>query len=377
MLIGSVGLPLSVAAQGRANEAAPAAPPWPVADPGALRAPRAPVRFGDGDTLLGLLLPRQDGPFARAAEALLAGVRAAHARDGAGVVVEVIEVDDQADEIALAMAQLRERNAALVLGPITRNGATALVELGAVGLPTLALNVPEGNAPLPARLSFFGLAIETEARQVASLAFAQTLPKTGARPPRAVGVTVAAPLARRGAQAFREAWLGFGGAMDELVEFSGPRPSRDLRARLGQPVPDVVFLSMGAEQARVLRSALGADTVVWGTSLASIGHGAMLRLPELDGMRVLDMPWLVEPDNPAVMAYSKGPSGFGIEMQRLYAFGIDAFRVGRLLLADAHAFELDGVTGLLRYNRLVGRRVDRAATLAEYRNGAPVIAAPP
>jgi hypothetical protein len=165
---------------------------------------------------------------------------------------------------------------------------------------------------------------------VHSIAFAQAADRAGTRKPRAVGVTVDSPLARRGAQAFRDAWLALGGEMRELVEFTGPRPSRDLRARLAQPAPDVAFLSMGAEQARVLRGALGAETAVWGTSLASIGNGSTLRLPELDGLRVLEMPWLIEPDNPAVMAYAKVPAGYNVEMQRLYALGIDAFRVGVL-----------------------------------------------
>lgn len=375
MLLGGVAAPLWVRAQGRANEPAPAAPP--PAPPGDPSAPRPRVRFGEGNVLVGLLLPRQDGPFSRAAASLLAGVRAAHGRDGAGVVVEAIEIDDQADELAVVMAELRDRNAALVLGPVTRNGAAALIELGGIAIPTLALNLPDGNPPVPARLTFFGLAIETEARQVASIAFAQVRDRAGTRRPRAVGVTVASPLARRGAVAFRDAWLSLGGEMRELVEFTGPRPSRDLRARLVQPVPDVAFLSMGAEQARVLRGALGAETAVWSTSLASIGSGSTLRLPELDGLRLLEMPWLIEPDNPAVMAYAKVPTGYNVEMQRLYALGIDAFRIGRQMLAGDTAFELDGVTGRLRYDRTASPRIERLAVQAEYRAGVPAALTPP
>ncbi|MFN9775833.1 MAG: penicillin-binding protein activator [Burkholderiales bacterium] len=366
-VIGGLAAPLWASAQGRANEAPPA-------EPGS---PRPRTRFGQGPQTIALLLPRQDGPFARAAQSLLAGVKAAHGRDGAGVVVEAIELDDQADELASTFAELAERNVALVLGPVTRNGANALVDLGPLGVPTLALNVPDGNAPVSSRLTFFGLPIESEARQVAGLAFAQALPRAGTRRPRAGAVTVASPLARRGAQSFRDAWLALGGEMREIVEFQGPRPSRDLRARLGTPAPDVVFLAMGAEQARVLRGTLGSDTAVWSTSLASIGNTAQLRLPELDGMRVLEMPWLLEPDSPAVMAYAKVPAGFNVEMQRLYALGIDAFRVGRLLLAGDTAFELDGVTGKLRYERAAGPRVERLALPAEYRNGMPVASAAP
>lgn len=366
---------LSALAQGRANEPPPPPPPSP--DPSDPSEPRPRVRLGTGPLQVALLIPRQDGPFARAASALLAGVTAAHARDGQGVVLEVIEHDDQADEIALVLGELRERRFSLVLGPLTRNGATALVDLGPPGLPALVLNLPEGNAPVPSQLAFFALATESESRHAAALAFAQAVPRAGARRPRAMVITVASPLARRSAQSFQEAWLALGGDVREPFEFAGPRPPRDLRARLGRPVPDVVFLAMGPEQARVLRSGLGPETAVWGTSLASVGITSRLRLPELDGMRVLEMPWELEPDHPAVMTYAKAPAGFNVEMQRLYAFGIDAFRAGRQILAGGAGFELDGVTGRLHFDPMAGPRVERIPAAAEYREGAPVSLTPP
>jgi outer membrane PBP1 activator LpoA protein len=330
------------------------------------------VRLGKADPTIALLLPRQDGPFGRAGTSLMAGVAAAHARDGGDLALEAIEVDDQADELALVFAELRDRNFALVLGPLTRNGAAALVQLGSVGILTLALNLPEVDVPVASRIAFMSLGTEAESRQAATLAHAQAAARAGGRRPRAVAIVVASPLARRSAQSFRSTWLGLGGEMREVLEFAGPRPPRDLRARLGSPAPDVVFLAMGAEQARVLRSALGEKTAVWSTSLASIGNTAQLRLPELDGMKLLEMPWQVEPDNPAVMAYAKAPAGFNVEMQRLYALGIDAFRVGRQLMAGSAAFDLDGVTGRLHYDPLASPRVERQAVTAEYRNGAPV-----
>jgi hypothetical protein len=354
------GRPLWALAQPAAN---------PPADPAA---PRPRVAFGRGEVALALLVPRQDGPFARAAASLLAGITAAHARDGEGIRVEAIEVDDQADELALAYAELVERRFAMALGPLTPNGATALLELGTVGVPTLVLNLPERDLPVPQRVTFFSLATEAESRQAASQAYAQATARVGSRRPGATTIVVASPLARRAAQAFNDAWAELGGEMRGTLEFVGPRPSRDLRARLGSPAPDVVFLAMGAEQARVLRQTVGSGTAVWSTSLASIGTASPLRLPELDGMRVLDMPWQVEPDNPAVMAYPKAPAGFNVEMQRLYALGIDAFRVARQLLGGTGAFQLDGVTGRLRFDPQGSPRIERVAVPSEYRNGVPV-----
>jgi outer membrane PBP1 activator LpoA protein len=363
------GAPLWAHAQGGTNTPAPPGPPAPPADPSA---PRPRVTFGSGSTAIALLLPPQDGPFGRASASLLAGVMAGHTRDGEGVKVEVFEVEDQADQLALVYGELQDRRFALALGPLTRNGTTALLELGGVAVPTLALNLPERDLPVPPRIAFFGLATETESRQAASQAFTQVLDRAGTRRPRAAGIMVASPLARRSVQAFRDAWVELGGNFSGVVEFTGPRPSRDLRARLGTPAPDVVFLAMGAEQARVLRSAVGAETAVWSTSLASIGNTAQLRLPELDGLRLLEMPWQVEPDNPAVMSYPKAPAGFNVEMQRLYALGIDAFRIGRQMVSSPGPFQLDGVTGRLRFDPQASPRIDRTAVPSEYRNGVPV-----
>jgi uncharacterized protein len=357
---------LSALAQGRATEGA--AP-----SPAATGQRTSHQRVGSGPRGIALLIPPRDGPFSRASESVLAGVTAAHARDGAGFRIDIFELDDQADQLALVYGYLQERSIELALGPITRGGANALLELGALQVPTLALNYPDGDLPVPPNLVFFGLGIEAESRQVAALAFGHALARAVNRAPRAAIVGVASPVARRSAAAFREAWLALGGTSRAPIEFEGPRPAQDLRAQLGTPAPDAVFLAMGPEQARSLRLSLGPRVVVYGNSLISSGGEAtQVRLPELDGVRLLEMPWQIEPDNAAVMAYDRAPPGFNLEMQRLYALGIDGFRAARRLLEARDAFEIDGVTGRLIYDPSIAPRIERFALPAEYRNGVPV-----
>jgi uncharacterized protein len=353
---------LSALAQGRANEGA---------------SPQPERRsLGTGDLAMALLIPPRDGPFSRASESMFAGVAAAHARDGAGIRLEAIEVDDQADELALLYGELQERGFRMVLGPITRSGATALLELGGLRVPTLALNYPDNDVPVPPNLVFFGLGIEAESRQVAALAFAHSLARATNRAPRAAVISVAAPVSRRSAMAFREKWQSIGGQIGQPIELEGPRPPLDLRERLGTPAPDAVFLSMGPEQARILIQSLGPTVVPYGNSLISTGGASTtLRMPELDGTRLVEMPWLIEPDHIAVMSYEKAPPGFNLEMQRLYALGIDGFRAARQLLDSRVGFEIDGVTGWLLYDPAAAPRVDRVALQAEYRSGVPVPAA--
>ena len=51
------------------------------------------------------------------------------------------------------------------------------------------------------------------------------------------------------------------------------------------------------------------------------------------GVRLLDLPWEVQPGHTAAMAYPRwvAPAGASqtLDMDRLYALGIDAFRIAR------------------------------------------------
>jgi outer membrane PBP1 activator LpoA protein len=59
------------------------------------------------------------------------------------------------------------------------------------------------------------------------------------------------------------------------------------------------------------------------------------------------MPWMLQPDHPAVVTYGRDPSRAGDDLDRLHALGIDAFRVAQELLAGKREFDIDGVTGHL------------------------------
>jgi len=377
ILLGSLGPSLSALAQVTANTPTttpPKAPPLAPVKPGSRALPK---RFGDGPTTLALLIPRREGPYARVAECVVAGVRASHSRDGDGVAVEVIEADADPESLGRIFVDLRERGVALALGPLTRDGVNSLVTLDrAPGVPTLALNLPEGDLPTPAQTTFFGISIEAESRLAAELAFEQANAAIGKRAPRAIAVGTSSRLSQRSAKAFRDEWAQRGGEIDEPIEFDPKRSSQALREAIKDDNPDVVFLALNPEQARSARRSIGSRVRLWSSSMASIGQTKLLRLPELDGLRLVDMPWQVEPDHPAVMAYPKAPINYTVEMQRLYALGIDAFRIGRQIMAGGASFELDGVTGRLNYDPTVSPRVERQPVLAVYRGGTPVASRP-
>lgn len=352
-MAGGLSGPLSALAQVRANAGAPA-----------VRA-----RFGSGDTLIAVLVPPKGGLFDRATECMLAGIRAAHAVDGNGVRVMAIETEDDPQALSQQYERLKAEGASQVIGPITRNGATALLTLGDAPLPTVALNLPEGDLTPGSRALYLNLATESEARQVAALAFAQGLALATGRRQRAVALVADSRVALRSAMAFSEEWASLGGELLDPVEFEGPRPPRDLRTLFGKTQPDVAFAAMTAEQARTLRRDLGRGVALWSTSMASIGANPLTVMNDLDGMRLLDMPWILHPDQPALKTWRKAPGSYTVELQRLYAVGIDAYRCARQLASNPEAFELDGVTGRLRLDRAVAPRIDRVSVPAVYRGG--------
>lgn len=315
--------------------------------------------------LLALLVPPRGGPFDRAVDCVAAGVQAALQVDGQPAALALYEVADTPEALQGAFDDLRARQAVMALGPLTRDGVNALVRLQAPTLPVLALNQPDQDALPGSGLWILSLAVEAESRQTAQQALQLARARLKDRVPRALVVSTDTRVAERSAQAFTEAWEALGGSLLEPVSFDTPRPPADLAGRIQRARADVVFLALRAEQARLLRRETGPAW--WGHSLLALSQA-----PELDGLHLLEMPWLAEPQHPAVMAYPRPPSDYSTEMQRLYALGIDAWRVARLRLQAQQEFELDGVTGRLRLNRGLSGRIERQPRAVQYRNGQPI-----
>jgi len=337
-------------------------------------------RFGEGSIGIALFVPPSEGMYRRATNALVEGVRAAHARDGSGITVEVAEVDLDLVALRGLYDELVQRGFSMVIGPLTRDAVALVADAGAPPVFTLALNQSEGHA-LPPNMLSLGLSIESEARQAASIAYDEAA--LVAKRPRAALVQDDSALGARSGGAFAERWLERGGDVYDPVEITNPSAARVL-ASLEPLRADVFFVAGQPVLAQAVRVALGAGVAIYGTS--RLNTGAVLpgqdggvpfpvRSPELDGVRLIDLPWRVQPDAPAVMAYPR-PADMNLELQKLYALGIDAFRVARLLLDRAPVIALDGVTGRLRLS-VDGRRLSREGVLAEYRDGILVPIGPP
>ena len=71
---------------------------------------------------------------------------------------------------------------------------------------------------------------------------------------------------------------------------------------------------------------------VYATSLSINPRAEAIVNVDLQGVRYVEMPWFIQPDHPAVMIYPQPKAGLSVESERLYAFGIDVFRIGMQLV---------------------------------------------
>lgn len=340
---------------------------YPGNGPGAQSSARPAAN--NGTARIALLLPLQSGSLVQAAEAVRAGFLAGHERDRVGIEVTVIPSGDSPESTLDAYVRATEQHD-IIVGPLTRSAVAAVAASNAVTKPTLALNHPQSDRPLPQQMLVVGLSLEDEARQVADWA-AREHPHGSA-----LVLTGPAPWQQRAVVAFTERWarLQRNNANVELPVLDGYVDGNSLsrlRARLDTAPPQLVFAALDAGQLRQVRSALGTSLPTYALSVANPGRAPGMSVPELDGIRLVDVPWTVRPDHPQVMMYPRLVDAESLDMQRLYALGIDAFRVARELAQRPGAdFELDGVTGRLSVRMNNGAwtlRRDEAA--AVYRDG--------
>lgn len=315
---------------------------------------------------IALILPLNSLSFGRHADAVRQGFVAAAKVAGQSVPpIRTYSVNEDTLDVLTVYERAIESGGQLVVGPLTRSGVAALAASNLVTVPTLALNSLEPGSPQPSRLYLFGLAVELEARQIARLAV-----DNGRR--NAFIVSDDTALGKRMRQAFLDEFARLGGTT--LAEFSfgdDPISLNKLRHASDLGVADMAFLALDFVRARTVRPYLGNSLALYATSQVSAGRPSALAAHDLNLVRFVDMPWLLQPDHPAVMIYPRPQFGDAVDFERLYALGIDAFRISIELLRQNRDLALDGVTGQIRLNR--EQQFVRELTAAQFVDGKTVI----
>ncbi|MDH4217125.1 MAG: penicillin-binding protein activator [Gallionella sp.] len=342
--------------------------PAPVAAPAETLPPALPVAK-DAAPHIALLLPIQSKDYGSAADAVQQGFMAAFNREKRSLPIRVYSDFEENINVVAVYRQAIANGALAVVGPLTRSGVSALAAEQNIPVPTLTLNIVEG---LPAQqLFYFGMPVEAEARQAAQLASKQGLHQ-------AIIITSRAQWSKRLQAAFEEAWFATGGGILREIEYNNtPGELADITELPGT----AIFLAADAKTARLIRPYLPNRLPIYATSQIFSGNDNTLTNYDLNGIHFVDMPWLLQPDHPAVMTYPRATPPLSIDRERLYALGIDAYRLTRLLLSKKpnSTLPLDGVTGDIHLRDHIYQRAAIPAVFQEGRaqltsaHAAPVI----
>lgn len=304
---------------------------------------------------IALLLPLKSATYGASADAVRQGFLAAANLDKQPVPVRIYSDIDEDKNVATIYRQAVANGAAAVVGPMTRNGVLALTALKNFPVPTLSLNVIDG-AP-EQNLYFVGIAVEMEARQIA-----QAIKQKGVH--QAIIVTTRAALSKRLQAAFEDEWSSIGGQILREAEFADdPTLLNDVT----EIADTAIFLATDSDKARLLRPYLPNKFPIYATSRVFTGNDNTLVNFDLNDIRFVDMPWLLQADHPAVMSYPRANPPLTIDNERLYALGIDAFRLTTLLMTDdvTRTMPMDGVSGQIQLRGHTFQRIATPATFAQ------------
>jgi outer membrane PBP1 activator LpoA protein len=333
---------------------------------------------------MALLLPSRSGAFGAAADAVRTGFLTAYSRQKENIQLAIVETGDSAADMQRAYDEASAKYDILV-GPLSRSAVTAVAQSGRVSKPTVALAQPDMNGeadlPLPPQMLAVGLSIDEEARQVANWVEKEKAPG------KIFAISTGTAWQKRAARSFQLRARQLGMQVDTL-ELSTPANAlsapglAQLARRVEQEKPALIFVALDAAQTVQLRNAVGNDMPLYGTS--QINPYTLKRdnpndkLPELDGVRLIDIPWQLQPDNVAVARYPRPTVNDNerpnADLARLYALGIDAYRVAYGIAQKQSGFDIDGVTGRLKVNMVSGGTTffQRQETQAVYQDGWPV-----
>jgi len=342
---------------------------------------------------LGRLLLPLGGRQGAAAAAIRDGFVAAYlAQGGEGERPSLRIYDTAALGATGAYEQAAGSGADFIVGPLLKE---ELAELGGAELPavpTLALNWTENDAVLPSHMFQFALAPEQEASAVARRALAEghgralAMAHDTEQGRRIMESFIAAFRAGGGEvlgwQAFDPRASDFSAEITRLLLINESRARhQQLQAALGRRLEheprrrqdaDFIFLAARASDGVLIRPQLrfhyAGDLPVYATS--SIYDPVRRDQSDLNGILFADMPWRVGADDVELMAEF---AAFGeralARNGRLYAFGLDAYRLVPLLNNRSERLQdgMDGATGVLRLG--ADGRIQRDLAWGSFRRG--------
>lgn len=266
----------------------------------------------------------------------------------------------------------QKNGAKFIVGPLEKDQVSKIAHRSKLPVPTLALNYTDDK--LPAQMYEFGLSPQDEVEQVAARAWSD-----GRR--KALIVTSSDAWGKRMGTTLMSKWHQKGGTIVANMSLSANKniidqlqamvPGVGEKNKLVKPSFDVVLLAATPEQARSTASMFrfyGLGNIpIYATSAVYSGMPSPAD-KDLEGVRFCDIPWVINPTAEMTHATEQlrathPEADFDI---RLYALGIDAYRVIYQLPQLAAGSTYHGVTGALSMDN---QRIRRVLSCGQFVNG--------
>jgi outer membrane PBP1 activator LpoA protein len=174
------------------------------------------------------------------------------------------------------------------------------------------------------------------------------------------------PLQKRFASAFIAEWILLGGAPPAAFNFGrAPDLLTLLRREIGRARLEAILVALDANDAVLAKPYLGQVPAYTSSQVND-------RLPiesrrELEDLFFVEIPWLADPGALALASIPRREFGSN-SLDRLYALGVDAFRVAQAFANGApDKLEFDGATGHLTLDG--SRQFIREGVLLQFRGG--------
>jgi outer membrane PBP1 activator LpoA protein len=344
---------------------------------------------------IALLLPLSHA-LANAGRAVLDGFLAAYymaaSRGWDEQQLQILDTDRYNDINAAYLAAV-EAGAELVIGPLEKESLARWQQAEPpTGIPLLALNWQQERPELVNPDYQMALAPEDEARQLAQWAFDRGARQALViRPAGSWGDEMSASLSQRWlelhgdirASAVYTDRSDYSSSIKNALNLSeSEERSRKIRRLMGMEVEfsprrrqdiDSVFLLSGQPaEARSIKPLIdfhyAADLPVYATSHVYSGQANTQRDRDLNGVLLLQMPWVLQPGE---VHQAIQLSGADAKLSAMHALGADAFllhwRLGQLRTSPENSIR--GNTGLLSMDK--GGRIHRELLPASFRAGVP------
>ena len=337
-----------------------------------------PVKPPEKSPHIALILPLASKTFGKVADAVKQGFIAGANADGKNAPAwRIYAADDDTVSLTAQYRKATTDGATALIGGVTRDGAGIMAKESGL-MPSLALNAPTAapsatDADLPERFFYVSLNLDWEARLAARAAANDGLRRVAV-------VTAGTPLAKRVQESFEKEWIRLGGEVAlRFVVNADTTDGMRVAIAVEKATADVVFLAADIKIARFARPYLPVGIPVFSTSMTIDPRADAVENLDLENVRFMEMPWFVQPDHPAVMAYAKPTEPLPIDYERLYALGIDAWRLAQLVQQVTQSEKpkspptLDGVTGRIT---LEGHQFVRMLAAGEMRDGRPALFKP-